>query len=152
MNPNNLTFTAQELSDRAQIEDVLTRYTTALDTKDWALLEQVFSASAVADFSHVGGPAQPVVSASAIAAVLEATLGTLTTQHVWSNAVIELNGDSAKAVSYVMAQHWRKSDGVEFVLRGRYLDTLTRDATGWQFTNRMLIPIHGTGNPAVFGS
>jgi 3-phenylpropionate/cinnamic acid dioxygenase small subunit len=152
MNPDNVTFTAHDLSDRAQIEDVLTRYTTALDTKDWALLEQVFSTSAVADYSQVRGPAQPVVSASAIAALLKATLGTLTTQHVWSNASIELNGASAKAVSYLIAQHWRKSDGLEFVLHGRQVDTLAREAAGWRLTNRVLIPIHGTGDPAVFGS
>jgi hypothetical protein len=146
------TFTLQDISDRADIEDVLNRYTTALDTKDWALLERVFSQQAEADFSQVGGPPQPVISSAAIAEVLKATLGTLITQHVSSNSLIELSGDTAKVVSYLIAQHWRKSDGLEYVLRGRQIDVFVFEATGWRVARRLLQPIHATGNPAVFGS
>jgi 3-phenylpropionate/cinnamic acid dioxygenase small subunit len=152
MNTRNATFTVQDLSDRAQIEDVLNRYTTALDTKDWALLETTFSEQPTADYSRVGGPSQPLVSPTAIAGLLKATLGTLITQHISSNALIELSGDSATVVSYLLAQHWRKSDGVEFTTRGRYVDTFVREASGWRIKTRLLDPIHTTGNPAIFGS
>jgi hypothetical protein len=145
-------FDAQALSDRAAIEDVLHRYTTALDTKDWALLDQVFSPQGTADYSQVGGPQQLVVSSNAVGNLLKATLGTLITQHVSSNTLIELNGDSAKVVSYLIAQHWRKSDGVAFITYGRHVDTFVREASGWRVKTRVLDRMHSTGNPAIFGS
>jgi 3-phenylpropionate/cinnamic acid dioxygenase small subunit len=152
MNNRNATFTLQDISDRADIEDVLNRYTKALDTKDWALLERVFSQQAEADFSQVGGPPRPVVSSTSIAEVLKATLGTLITQHISSNSLIELSGGTAKVMSYVMAQHWRKSDGLEFVLRGRYTDIFVIEAAGWRIAKRLLQPIHATGDPAMLSS
>jgi hypothetical protein len=147
-------FNAQALSDRAAIEDVLTRYTYAMDTKNWALMESLFTKDATADFSKVGGPAKPIESAKGIAQLLRTALGTLITQHVSSNALIELQGDRANVTSYLLAQHWRKSDGVEFISRGRHVDVLVRDkATGnWLLQSRTLDPIHFTGNPAVIGS
>jgi hypothetical protein len=147
-------FNAQALSDRAAIEDVLTRYTYAMDTKNWALMESLFTTDATADFSKVGGPAKPIESAKGIAQLLRTALGTLITQHVSSNALIELQGDRANVTSYLLAQHWRKSDGVEFISRGRHVDVLVRDkATGnWLLQSRTLDPIHFTGNPAVIGS
>ena len=36
-------MTLQTLLDRAQIEDVLMAYTSALDERDWAALEYVFA-------------------------------------------------------------------------------------------------------------
>ena len=41
--------------DRAEIADALTRYTLAVDTGDWDLLDTVFTAEAVIDYSESGG-------------------------------------------------------------------------------------------------
>jgi len=45
----------QELSDRAEINDVLHRYTIAVDTGEWDRLDQVFTADAQIDYSESGG-------------------------------------------------------------------------------------------------
>jgi hypothetical protein len=45
----------QELSDRAEINDVLHRYTTAVDTFEWDRLDQVFTPDAQIDYSESGG-------------------------------------------------------------------------------------------------
>ena len=36
-------MTPQEVADRAEIHDVIVRYGWAIDTKDWALLDTVFT-------------------------------------------------------------------------------------------------------------
>jgi len=45
----------QELIDRAEITDVLTRYTLAVDDGDWDALDTVFAADATIDYSESGG-------------------------------------------------------------------------------------------------
>ena len=45
----------QELSDRAEINDVLHRYTVAIDTGEFDRLDQVFTPDAQIDYSESGG-------------------------------------------------------------------------------------------------
>ena len=45
----------QELVDRRAIDDLLLRYSTALDTRQWDLLDQVFTADAAIDYGPSGG-------------------------------------------------------------------------------------------------
>ena len=47
------TEAARRLADRQEIADLCARYATALDTRDWALLETCFAAEPV--FVHPGG-------------------------------------------------------------------------------------------------
>ena len=49
----------QELSDRAEITDVLVRYTRAIDTGDWDRLDSVFTQDARIDYTESGGIAAP---------------------------------------------------------------------------------------------
>jgi hypothetical protein len=45
----------QELVDRRAIDDLLLRYTTALDTRQFDLLDQVFTPDAQIDYATSGG-------------------------------------------------------------------------------------------------
>ena len=45
----------QEISDRIEINDLLTRYTVAIDTKDWNLLDTCFTPDAQVDYTTSGG-------------------------------------------------------------------------------------------------
>jgi len=45
----------QELSDRAEIGDVIIRYTRAIDTGDWDKLDTVFTPDAQIDYTESGG-------------------------------------------------------------------------------------------------
>ncbi len=55
----------REISDRLEIQDVLTRYTRAIDTGEWDALDSVFTADARIDYTQTGGIANryPVVKA-----------------------------------------------------------------------------------------
>ena len=45
----------QQISDRLEIEDVLIRYTRAIDTGDWDALDTVFTPDAAIDYTQTGG-------------------------------------------------------------------------------------------------
>ena len=48
-------MTPQEIADRIEIDDLITRYATAVDTKDWDLYRTVFTDDAVIDYTSAGG-------------------------------------------------------------------------------------------------
>ncbi len=46
----------QEISDRLEIQELLVRYSHAVDTRDWEAFEHVFTEDAVIDYTEMGGP------------------------------------------------------------------------------------------------
>src|SRR5260370_35575298 len=93
----------QRLADRQEIADLCVRYTTALYTKDWALLESCFARSPA--FVHPGGRLE------GFPAILERTRAALTpltaTQHLLGNIVAWVDGDTGWSGCYFRAQHGR---------------------------------------------
>src|SRR5690606_3023006 len=47
----------QEISDRLEIEDLMVRYSHAIDTRQWDLLDELFTDDAHIDYTAMGGPA-----------------------------------------------------------------------------------------------
>ena len=52
----NETILQEELADKSAIEDLLIRYSYAVDFHDWKSYEQVFTKDAVIDYTAFGGP------------------------------------------------------------------------------------------------
>ena len=50
-----MTLSLQQISDRIEINDLLIRYTRAIDQKDWELLDTVFTPDAEVDYVSSGG-------------------------------------------------------------------------------------------------
>jgi len=138
---------ARRLADRQEIADLCVRYTTALDTRDWVLLESCFAAAPV--FVHPGGQLE------GFPAILDRTrtaLALLTaTQHLLGTMVAEVDGDRARSVCYFQAQHVRAgtTGGETYIIAGRYADTLARTAGGWKITERIQTYLWRDGNRAV---
>ena len=86
----------QEISDRLEITDVITRYTRAIDTRSWADLDDVFTEDAVLDYSAVGGPNAPLAESRAF--IETGLAGFARYQHVIGQVSIPLDGDEARAV------------------------------------------------------
>src|SRR5260370_9070953 len=137
----------QRLADRQEIADLCVRYTTALDTKDWALLESCFARSPA--FVHPGGRLE------GFPAILERTRAALTpltaTQHLLGNIVVWVDGDTGRSVCYFQAQHVRTGapGGGTYIIAGSYSDTLTRAADGWDSAERIQSYVGRGGNRAV---
>jgi 3-phenylpropionate/cinnamic acid dioxygenase small subunit len=141
------TGAARRVADRQKIADLCVRYTTALDTRDWALLESCFASAPV--FVHPGGR---LVGFPAILDRTRTALAPLTaTQHLLGTMVAEVDGDTARSVCYFQAQHVRAgtTGGETYIIAGRYTDTLARTASGWKITERIQAYLWRDGNRAV---
>ena len=136
------------LANRASIVDVLVRYSTALDARDWPTLATCFRADAVADYPNGRFEGYAAIEANCRRAVLPLD----TTQHLISNHVIDINGDRAQATCYLIAQHMRAdAPGGPFLLLGAaYDDELSRTDAGWQIVNRRLRTLWVDGNKNIF--
>jgi len=131
-------MTLETLLDRQEIDDLLTRYATAVDTKDWELYETVFTEDAFIDYESAGGIKGKLPE---IRAWLEKTLAMFPmTQHVVCNRVIELDGATAKARSVFynpMALPQEESAHILFFDGGYYNDQLVKTENGWKIRERI---------------
>ena len=123
-----------DIGDRLAISDVLIRYATALDGRDWELLASCFTDDATLDYDTSGtyGRDAFVEHCRAGLARMKAT------QHCVTNHVISTDGDRAHSTSYVIAQHVREND-VTFTLGGTYSDDLVRAGTEWRIASRRFV-------------
>ena len=120
------------LEDRLDIDDVLTRYTIAIDRKDFALLDKVFTPDARLDFTSPGGPSGGLAD---VRTWLESVLADFeVTQHLVTNRLIEVDGDQATASSYLFNP--MASGDTFFYFGGYYHDRLVRTPDGWRIAER----------------
>jgi hypothetical protein len=128
----------QEISDRIQIQDLLTRYTVAIDSKDWNLLDTCFTPDAHVDYTATGGTKGTYPD---VRKWLEMALAPFpVTVHYITNSTVKLAGDTATARTYIWnpmgfqnpdkSLHW-------FTVGGFYVDKLVRTADGWRIRERV---------------
>ena len=133
-----MSLSPQEISDRIEIGDLLTRYAKAIDTKDWKLLDSCFTADAHLDYTSAGGVkgAYPEVRAW-----LEKALAPFPmTVHFISNTTVDLEGDGARTRTYVLnPMGFPNPDGTLhlFTVGAYYNDRLVRTGEGWRIIERI---------------
>jgi hypothetical protein len=140
-----------DLADHAAINAVLTRYATALDARDWSLLDTVFTPDAV---GHYGGRVAGRYDgrAAIVALVRDALTGLTASQHILANPRVTLAGDTAESRVELHAQHYlpgRTRGGSTFEVGGTYHDRLLRTPDGWRITHRRLEVAWTKGNIGV---
>ena len=138
----------QTLLDDRDIVQVALRYCRALDTKDWALLDDVFVVDATAD---LGSPLR-LVGIEAIRGRIRTALEHLDdSQHLVGNHEVGIDGDAATHRCYLQAQHVREAaiGGPNYMVAGRHEDRLVRTAAGWRIAHRTLVVMWTDGNVAV---
>lgn len=136
------------LADKLEITELVVRYSTALDTRDWKLLETCFIADPV--FDADGFP--PINDFQTIRdSAAGALAGLDSSQHYVTNIAVALAGDKASVVSYLQAQHVRAGaeGGPNFLVAGIYTDDVVRTPDGWRFSHRRLKVTWTEGNPNV---
>ncbi|MEE8476022.1 MAG: nuclear transport factor 2 family protein [Myxococcota bacterium] len=134
----NQEFSLREISDRIQINDLLIRYTSAIDEKDWALLDTCFTPDAHVDYVSSGGVKG---SYPEVRKWLEKALAAFPmTMHFISNSTVRLQGDTAQSRTYVInPMGFPKSDGSLqlFTVGAYYVDKLVRTDDGWRIAERV---------------
>ena len=119
----------QALEDRIAAEDLLTRYATAVDRRDWEQYRSIFTADAEIDYTSAGGIAGTV---DEIVEFLSTSLEMFEmTQHLVSNIDLEVNGDSA-TVTAMFNNPMRLPGGDTWFTGGWYHHDLVRTPDGWR--------------------
>ena len=130
----------QELVDRRAIDDLLLRYSTALDTRQWDLLDQVFTADAQIDYATSGGIKGNREDLKRWFRD-EAFVPFTSWQHHLTNMAVELDGDTATGrTSVYNPLAFIGEDGASAVLHvgAWYDDRFARTPDGWRITERSL--------------
>jgi 3-phenylpropionate/cinnamic acid dioxygenase small subunit len=137
------------MTHRQAIEDVLLAYATALDCRDWAALEGVFAADAVADYCGIG----VFEGRQAIVGVVADFLGHCgATQHMITNVRVDLpDQGEARTRCYLQAIHAGKGaySGKIMTVWGEYADRLEQRPEGWRIVHRALQVLLVTGDVGV---
>ncbi len=141
----------EAIADRLDIEEVLTRYAWALDTKQFDGLDEVFTPDARIDYSSSGGIAGAFPEVKAwLASVLPHFPAY---QHLVTNKHITLDGDRATSrAEFYNPMVTSRPDGSQgiFFVGGEYHDELVRTADGWRIRERVERSVWTDGDvPAV---
>ena len=119
----------QALADRIAAEDLLTRYATAVDRRDWEQYRSIFTADAEIDYTSAGGIAGTV---DEVVEFLSTSLELFKmTQHLVSNIDLEVNGESA-TVTAMFNNPMRLPGGDTWFTGGWYHHDLVRTPDGWR--------------------
>jgi 3-phenylpropionate/cinnamic acid dioxygenase small subunit len=122
-----------EREDRQDISDLLVRYATGIDRRDWVLFRTVFTDDCELDYGEIG----VWNGVDAVANFMEQTRALLGhTMHRMSNMTITVDGNQAVARTYLdglMMAPDNKS-GVNAI--GFYDDEIVRTADGWRIARR----------------
>jgi hypothetical protein len=128
-----------ELYDRTLISEVIYRYSTGVDSKDWELFRTCFTDPVNADFTSIGAPAPRTFPLDTWVRVVQKTVAPFrVTQHYNSNVTIKVIGDEATAVVYLKARHLRADDPEGkriWDVGGYYTDLLVRTPDGWKIAS-----------------
>lgn len=146
-------LTQETLIARAEISDVVIRYATGIDRRDWALYRSCFADQIDLDFtSWSGGEPSKIAADQWVTGVRDGLSGFDATHHVSSNHVITVEDDQATCVSYMVAYHLLATSMGEniFTLGGYYTNRLRRHAGEWKIHNCKLTVTWATGNRHLF--
>jgi 3-phenylpropionate/cinnamic acid dioxygenase small subunit len=128
----------QELSDRIEIQDLLTRYTRAIDSQDFELLDTCFTPDAFVDYTSSGGIEGPYPEVRTWLAKALAPFSAM--MHFVGNTTLELDGDEARSRTYVinpMALPGENGSRHAFTVCAHYVDKLVRTPDGWRIAERI---------------
>jgi hypothetical protein len=128
--------TQQELSDRLEIQDLITEYSYAIDFHRFDELDAIFTADATLDFTATGGVAGPLPEIKAwLSSVLTHFGGH---QHLVATSLVELGGDTASAKTICHNPMWFSDASAPPLFVGLwYLDEFVRTAQGWRMSSRV---------------
>lgn len=129
-------LTLGELSDRFEIQELLSAYCHAIDSRDWDALDHLFTRDAKIDYSATGGIKGSLLE---IKAFLASTLPLFkATQHFVTNPMIRIDGNTANVRSLLFNPVTIERDGAAhtFFVGAWYVDVLKRVGSRWRIVTR----------------
>ena len=124
---------AEELADRLAIIEVIHVYARGVDRADADILKSTCWEDGTLDYGGYKGPAHPFCDA-----LPNGLRNYVNTQHQISNTLIDIEGNRARAESYLTAHH-RRPEGTEMTYIGRYLDVMEKRGDTWKIFHRQIV-------------
>lgn len=128
----------QEISDRLEIQDLMVRYCHAVDTRQWDLLDEVFTPDAHVDYSAMGGSAGDLATTKTFLAQVMPNFPAF--QHLVTNSSITVEGDTAtgRTICHNPMLVPGADGAPTLMLCGLwYLDTFVRVDGAWRIARRV---------------
>ena len=127
----------QEISDRLEIQDLLARYSNAIDSMQWHLLDELFTDDADIDYTSMGGIRGTLAEQKDF---LEANLPTIFQkgfQHLAATTLFEIDGDAAQ-IRTICFNPMVLEDQAHILFCGMwYQDSLVRVDGRWRIQKRV---------------
>ena len=136
------------IEDQLKIQEVIARFATSFDVKDWSGLEGSLTESLYTDYSDLRGTPPQNVSASEYAALRRESLDHLKLHHLVSNYEIDFE-DSDSATCRASMIVWRKSEEEEFTSHCVYTFQLMRLDSAWKISGITQKVLWNEGTPSV---
>lgn len=143
----------QAMLDRAAIIDVINGVGAWADRKDFAKLRLLFADKVEMDYTSLAGGTPVTVKADDLMKGWENGLRPFRTQHMITNHLVTVTGDTAEAISNVHALHYVPNDlGIShWQVYGTYNHRFVRTAGAWRITAMKLNKLMADGNGALSG-
>jgi ketosteroid isomerase-like protein len=141
-----VTLSLQEVSDRLEIQELIARYSYALDRGDLDALDELFTPDAVLDYTATGAIRGSLEEMKAF--VAEAFTMFEGTQHLTTQTLLQFSDDGNTA-------HGKSACHNPMVFGGEnkpkmmivglwYVDTFVRTPDGWRFQERVEEQLYNT--------
>lgn len=122
-----------ELIDRAEIADLLVRYTRAIDTDAWDRLDDVFTPDAEIDYTEGGGLQAAYPEAKAWLAEMLPAFSVKRMHTLGQIEIVFADGRDEAAVVAYFHNPMLLGDGETLIeIGGLYHHTVVRTAAGWR--------------------
>jgi len=126
----------QELSDRLEIQDLITGYSYAIDFHRFDELDAIFTPDATLDFTATGGIAGPLPEIKTWLATVLGHFGGH--QHLVATSAVIVDGDTATARTICHNPMWFAEPKRPPLYVGLwYHDSFVRTADGWRIAARV---------------
>lgn len=142
------------ISDKLAVAETLYRYAIGVDRKDWTLFRSLFADRVTIDFSSYNAgllPPQEMDADTWVAGLIPLFTGFAATQHMMTNPLTTIDGDTAAITMYMRAHHvFDPTDEASWFTNGGYYeDTLKLVDGQWLLTGVRLRETWRAGDPGI---
>lgn len=123
------------MDERITVAQTVYDYALGIDTRDWDRYRALFADEVTMDFESWNRVPKHVIRADALRENIRTYFAGLdATQHSMTNPQVTLDGDRARCVVYMQAEHFLNDEepARRFTIGGYYVDDLVRDGEKWK--------------------
>ncbi|MBV8932870.1 MAG: nuclear transport factor 2 family protein [Kutzneria sp.] len=138
-----------DVGDRLEVIETCTRMAWHADQREWDLLRGVFADTVRLDYTSLNGGEPATLTAEQVVSAWSGLLGAFdATQHLVTNHLVTIDGDSAVCTASFQATHRLANPfgSPLWTLGGTYRVDLVRAETGWRISGVVMTATWADGN------